>query len=62
MIIINTKDISKKMIINRALNITDDRIEEVIGILEILNSQDLNKDDVHNIRYYIMGILRGKEN
>lgn len=55
MILINTNDISKKMIINRALNISNDRIEEVIGILEMLNNPNLTKDDIKGIAYYITG-------
>lgn len=59
-VIIKTNDLLNRMVVNRALNITDDKKEEVVSILELLNSKDLNKDDVHNIRCYIMGVIHAK--
>lgn len=61
MIIINTKDILKKMIVNRALNITDDKIKEVISILELLNDPNLTKKDIKGINQYIMGYSFAKQ-
>lgn len=59
---INTNDLLKKMIINRALNISEDRIEEVIYILELLNLQELTNEDIKRIKSYICGYLKGKKN
>lgn len=61
MILINTKDISKKMIVNRALNITDDKIKEVISILELLNNPNLTKKDIKGIKQYIIGYSFAKQ-
>lgn len=59
---INTNDLLKKKAINRALNISEDRIEEVIYILELLNLQELTNEDIKGIKYYIYGYLKGKKN
>lgn len=60
MIITNAKDFLRKMIINRALNISDDRIEEVTIILELLNNPKLTKKDIRLMRFYVYGYLKGK--
>lgn len=62
MIVINTTNPLKKKAINRALNISEDRIEEVIYILELLNLQELTNEDIKRIKYYIYGYLKGKKN
>lgn len=62
MILINTTNPLKKKAINRALNISEDRIEEVIYILELLNLQELTNEDIKGIKYYIYGCLKGKKN
>lgn len=62
MILINTTNPLKKKAINRALNISEDRIEEVIYILELLNLQELTNEDIKRIKYYIYGYLKGKKN
>lgn len=61
MILINTTNPLKKKAINRALNISEDRIEEVIYILELLNLQELTNEDIKGIKSYICGYLIGKE-
>lgn len=61
MILINTTNPLKKKAINRALNISEDRIEEVIYILELLNLQELTNEDIKRIKGYICGYLIGKE-
>lgn len=61
MILINTTNPLKKKAINRALNISEDRIEEVIYILELLNLQELTNEDIKRIKSYICGYLIGKE-
>lgn len=62
MILINTTNPLKKKAINRALNISEDRIEEVIYILELLNLQELTNEYIKGIKYYIYGYLKGKKN
>lgn len=62
MILINTTNPLKKKAINRALNISEDRIEEVIYILELLNLQELTNEDIKGIKYYIYGYLKVKKN
>ena len=52
----------KKKAINRVLKISEDRIEEVIYILELLNLQELTNEDIKGIKYYIHGYLKGKKN
>lgn len=59
--LINTTNPLKKKAINRALNISEDRIEEVIYILELLNLQELTNEDIKGIKHYIFGYLIGKE-
>ena len=61
MILINATNPLKKKAINRALNISEDRIEEVIYILELLNLQELTNEDIKRIKGYICGYLIGKE-
>lgn len=61
MILINTTNPLKKKAINRVLKISEDRIEEVIYILELLNLQELTNEDIKGIKYYIYGYLIGKE-
>lgn len=51
----------KKKAINRVLKISEDRIEEVIYILELLNLQELTNEDIKGIKHYIYGYLIGKE-
>lgn len=62
MILINTTNPLKKKAINRVLKISEDRIEEVIYILELLNLQELTNEDIKGIKYYIYGHLKGKKN
>lgn len=52
----------KEKTINRALNISEDRIEEVIYILELLNLQELTNEDIKRIKSCICGYLKGKKN
>lgn len=62
MILIKTNDPLRKKSINRVLKISEDRIEEVIYILELLNLQELTNEDIKGIKYYIYGYLKGKKN
>lgn len=60
MILINTTNPLKKKIINRALKISDDKLEEVIKIIDLLNDPELNNDDIKGIKWYVYGYLKGK--
>lgn len=62
MILIKTNDPLRKKSINRVLKISEDRIEEVIYILELLNLQELTNEDIKGIKHYIYGYLKGKKN
>lgn len=42
------------------LKISDDKLEEVIKILEILNYSEFTNDDIKGIKYYLYGHLNGK--
>ena len=56
MIVINTTNPLKKKAINRVLRVSDDKLEEVINIIELLNDQQLTNNDVRKIRYFVGGI------
>lgn len=60
MILINTTNPLKKKAINRVLKISDDKLEEVINILELFNVSELTNEDIYLIKYYILGRLKGK--
>lgn len=62
MILINTTNPLKEKAINRVLKISDDKLEEVINILESFNVSELTNEDIHLIKYYILGRLKGKQN
>lgn len=57
MIVINTTNPLKKKAINRVLRVSDDKLEEVINIIELLNDQQLTNNDVRKIRYFVVGYL-----
>ena len=57
MIVINTTNPLKKKAINRVLRVSDDKLEEVINIIELLNDQQLTNNDVRKIRYFVGGYL-----
>lgn len=61
MILIKTNDPLRKKSINRVLKISDDKLEEVINILELFNVSELTNEDIHLIKYYILGYLKGKK-
>lgn len=60
MILINTTNPLKKKAINRVLRVSDDKLEEVINIIELLNDPELNNDDINQIKWYVRGYLIGK--
>lgn len=60
MIVINTTNPLKKKAINRVLRVSDDKLEEVINIIELLNNPQLTNKEVRGIKYYITGYLNQK--
>ena len=55
MILINTTNPLKKKAINRVLNISDDKLEEIINIIELLNDPQLTNKDIREIKYFVGG-------
>lgn len=60
MILIKTNDPLRKKSINRVLKISDDKLEEVINILELFNVSELTNEDIHLTKYYILGRVKRK--
>lgn len=60
MILINTTNPLKKKAINRVLRVSDDKLEEVINIIELLNCSGFSNDDINGIKWYLYGRLKGK--
>lgn len=60
MILINTTNPLKKKAINRVLRVSDDKLEEVINILELLNFSEITNEDIHLTKYYILDRVKGK--
>lgn len=60
MILIKTNDPLRKKSINRVLKISDDKLEEVINILELFNVSELTNEDIHLTKHYILGRVKGK--
>lgn len=61
MILIQTNNSLRKKSINRVLKISDDKLEDVINILELLNIESLSKKDIKAIRWYIRGYSSVKQ-
>lgn len=55
MLFINTKNPLKKKAINRVLNMNDDKLEEVLNIIDMLNAPELNADDIRKIKFLVGG-------
>lgn len=62
MLFINTTNPLKKKAINRVLNINDDKLEEIINIIDMLNDPDMRTDDIRKIKFYILGYMSKKNN
>lgn len=60
MILIKTNNPLKKKAINRVLRVSDDKLEEVINILELLNFSEITNKDINLTKYYILGRVKGK--
>lgn len=60
MISIKTNNPLKKKAINRVLRVSDDKLEEVANIIELLNCSGFTNDDIKRIKWYLYGYLKGK--
>ena len=58
MILINTTNPLKKKAVNRVLNISDGKLEEVINIIELLNDPQLTNKDIKKIKYFVGGVFK----
>ena len=56
MLFINTKNPLKKKAINRVLNINDDKLEEVINIIDMLNAPELKVEDIRKVKFFVRGM------
>lgn len=61
MILINKTNPLKKKAIDRVLNISDDKLEEVINIIELLKDPQLTNKDIRKIKYFVGGYLKQKQ-
>lgn len=57
MLFINTTNPLKKKAINRVLNINDDKLKEVINIIDMLNVDEIKAKDIKDIKFYLFGYL-----
>lgn len=55
MLFINTTNPLKKKAINRVLNMNDDKLKEVINIIDMLNAPELKADDIRKIKFLVGG-------
>ena len=55
MLFINTTNPLKKKAINRVLNINDDKLEEIINIIDMLNAPELKVEDIRKIKFFVWG-------
>lgn len=62
MLFINTTNPLKKKAINRVLNINDDKLEEVINIIDMLNAPELKVEDIRKIKFFCVGYTSKKTN
>lgn len=62
MLFINTTNPLKKKAINRVLNINDDKLEEVINIIDMLNAPELKVEDIRKIKFFCVGHTSKKTN
>ena len=60
MISIQTNNSLRKKSINRVLKISDDKLEEVVNIIELLNCSEFSNDDIKGIKWYLRGRLKGR--
>ena len=62
MLFINTTNPLKKKAINRVLNINDDKLEEIINIIDMLNAPELKVEDIRKIKFFVWGVYNQKNN
>lgn len=62
MLFINTTNPLKKKAINRVLNINDDKLEEIINIIDMLNAPEIKADDIRKVKFFCRGIQSKKNN
>lgn len=60
MLFINTTNPLKKRAINRVLNMNDDKLEEIINIIDILNAPEIKADDIRKIKFLVGGVYKPK--
>ena len=60
MIVINTTNPLKKKAINRVLRVSDDKLEEVINIIELLNNPQLTNKEVRGDKILYYGIFKSE--
>ena len=61
MLFINTTNPLKKKAINRVLNINDDKLEEIINIIDMLNAPEIKADDIRKVKFFA-GVYNQKKN
>lgn len=61
MLFINTTNPLKKKAINRVLNINDDKLEEVINIIDMLNAPELKVEDIRKIKFFVWRVYKQKK-
>ena len=62
MLFINTTNPLKKKAINRVLNINDDKLKEVLNIIDILNAPEIKADDIRKVKFLVRGHISEKNN
>lgn len=60
MLFINTTNPLKKKAINRVLNINDDKLKEVLNIIDILNAPEIKADDIRKVKFLVWGHISKK--
>lgn len=61
MLFINTTNPLKKKAINRVLNINDDKLEEIINIIDMLNVPEIKVEDIRKVKFFC-GDMQVKKN
>lgn len=62
MLFINTTNPLKKKAINRVLNMNDDKLEEVLNIIDMLNAPEIKADDIRKVKFFFAGVYNQKKN
>ena len=61
MLFINTTNPLKKKAINRVLNINDDKLEEIINIIDMLNVPEIKVEDIRKVKFFLWGYASQKK-